>query len=125
MKSLYDFIKESYDNEAEYINESCMTINFNGMDNTEDVLKKLEDVDCVTVNDKEVEISCDNVDSVKKAYEILKSYSDKERNSQHRSSDEQYAQKTIKIENKVNELAEMIEKLEKPEEPEGDKKEEE
>lgn len=122
MKGLIEFIKESRENE---INEgkdcSPIKINFNGMDNADEIIKSLKEISGVTENEKEVEISCEaSVDDLKKAYDIVKKYSDGQRNSSHRSSDEQYAQKTIKFENSVNALNDMITKLETPEEPKED-----
>ena len=129
MKSLSEFIKECIEVEENYINESCsLSINFDGLDDAEDILKQLADMDGAEVTENTVELSCDaGAESLKKVYDILKKYSDKQRNSQHRSSDEQYAQKTVKFENKVNELNNMIQELEKPKEDEKDdeKKEEE
>lgn len=120
MKSLVQYIKEAC--------EQCTSIkfNFNGMDDADDILKQFSSIQTASVNDKEVEVMCDaNVDELKKVYDILKKYSDSQRSSQHRSSDEQYAQRTVKFEDKVNELAEMIDKLEHPEEKETPKEKEE
>lgn len=128
MKSLIDYIKEQREDEVavemQEINEAAKSIkfNFNGMDNADDILKQFGTIQSASVNDKEVEVMCDaNIDELKKVYDILKKYSDGERNSQHRSSDEQYAQKTIKFEDKVKELDEMIKTLENPEKEESSK----
>ena len=123
MKSLLDYIKEA--REVETIEEgkdcSSIKINFDGMDGADDFIKSIESFQSVSVAEKEVEILCDaNVEELKKIYDLLKKYSDKERTSSHRASDEQYAQKTVKFENKVKELNEMIEKIEKPEEQSAD-----
>lgn len=119
MKSLSEYIKENL--KIEEINESSIKFNFDGMDNTDDLLKQLDGIQSASVNEKEVEVLCDsNVDELKKIYDILKKYSDKERSGSHRTNDEQYAQKTIKIEDKVNELKEMIDKIEKPEDNSAD-----
>lgn len=121
MKSLIDYIKESL--LAEQINESSITFNFDGMDDADEVIKKFDSFDIASVDDKKVEVVADsNLEELKKIYDILKEYSNKERNSQHRSSDEQYAQKTIKFADKVDELAEMIDKIENPDTPEDDEK---
>lgn len=108
MKSLIEYIKESRD-------QASIKFNFDGMDNADDILKKFESIQSASVNDKEVEVMNNaNVDELKKVYDILKEYSDGERNGSHRTNDEQYAQKTIKIEKKVNELKEMIDNIEAP-----------
>ena len=108
MKSLIEYIKESRD-------QASIKFNFDGMDNADDILKKFESIQSASVNDKEVEVMNNaNVDELKEVYDILKKYSDGERNGSHRTNDEQYAQKTIKFEKKVNELKEMIDNIETP-----------
>lgn len=125
MKSLSEYVKEQFDSEVHESKEcKSMTFNFNGMDDCDEILKQFGEIKSASVNDKEVEVLCDaNIDELKKVYDILKKYSDSQRKSQHRASDEQYAQKTIKFENKVNELAEMIDTIEHPEEKEPEKDE--
>lgn len=108
MKSLIEYIKESRES-------GSIKFNFDGMDNADDILKKFESIQSASVNDKEVEVMNNaNVDELKEVYDILKKYSDGERNGSHRTNDEQYAQKTIKFEKKVNELKEMIDNIEAP-----------
>ena len=108
MKSLIEYIKESRD-------QASIKFNFDGMDNADEILKKFESIQSASVNDKEVEVMNNaNVDELKKVYDILKEYSDGERNGSHRTNDEQYAQKTIKFEKKVNELKKMIDNIEAP-----------
>ena len=119
MKSLSEYIKESL--KIENINEGSIKFNFDGMDNADDILKQFDSIQTASVNDKEVEVMCDaNVDELKKVYDILKKYSDNQRSSQHRSSDEQYAQKTVKFAEKVDKLKEMIEKVESPDDKSDD-----
>ena len=114
MKSLREYIKESRD-------QASIKFNFDGMDNADEILKKFESIQTASVNDKEVEVMINaNVDELKKVYDILKEYSDGERNGSHRTNDEQYAQKTIKFEKKVNELKEMIAKVETPDDKKSD-----
>lgn len=129
MKSLIEYIKESRD-------QASIKFNFDGMDNADEILKKFESIQSASVNNKEVKVMNNaNVDELKKVYDILKEYSDGERNGSHRTNDEQYAQKTIKLEKKVNELKKMIDNIEAPddnkaedlkaEDKKDDKKEEE
>ena len=121
MKSLSEYIKENLD--IENINEGSVKFNFDGMDNADDILKQLSSMQSASVNDKEVEVICDaNVDELNEIYDILKQYSDDERKGIHRTNDEQYAQKTIKFAEKVDELKEMIEKIETPDDKESDDK---
>ena len=108
MKSLIEYIKESRD-------QASIKFNFDGMDNADEILKKFESIQSASVNDKEVKVMNNaNVDELKKVYDILKEYSDGERNGSHRTNDEQYAQKTIKFEKKINELKKMIDNIEAP-----------
>lgn len=108
MKSLREYIKESRD-------QASIKFDFDGMDNADEILKKFDSIQTASVNDKEVKVMINaNVDELNKVYDILKEYSDGERNGSHRTNDEQYAQKTIKFEKKVNELKEMIDKVETP-----------
>ena len=108
MKSLIEYIKESRD-------QASIKFNFDGMDNADEILKKFESIQSASVNNKEVKVMNNaNVDELKKVYDILKEYSDGERNGSHRTNDEQYAQKTIKFDKKVNELKKMIDNIEAP-----------
>lgn len=125
MKSLSEYIKESMLNEAE---TSDIKFNLDGMENVDELIKNVQNFQSVSVVDKEITILGEsNIDELKKVYDIIKKYSDKERSSQKRSSDEQYAQKTSQLEAKVKEFEEMINKLETPEPEEklDDKKEDE
>ena len=116
MKSLREYIKESRET-------GSIKFNFEGMDNADEILKKFESIQSASVNDKEVEVMNNaNVDELKEVYDILKKYSDGERNGSHRTNDEQYAQKTIQFEKKVNELKEMIDKIEAPDDQKADDK---
>ena len=119
MKSLSEYIKENL--YIGNINEGSVKFNFDGMDNVDDILKQLKSMQSASVNDKEVEVVCDaNVDELNEIYDILKKYSDNERSGRHRTNDEQYAQKTIKFAEKVDELKEMIEKIETPDDMKSD-----
>ena len=121
MKSLSEYIKENLN--IENNNAGSVKFNFDGMDNADDILKQLSSFQSVSINDKEVEVVCDaNVDELNEVYDILKKYSDDERSGSHRTNDEQYAQKTIKFAEKVNELKKMIEKIETPDDKKSDDK---
>lgn len=119
MKSLSEYIKENLN--IENNNAGSVKFNFDGMDNADDILKQLSSFQSVSINDKEVEVVCDaNVDELNEVYDILKKYSDDERSGSHRINDEQYAQKTIKFAEKVDELKKMIEKIETPDDKKSD-----
>ena len=121
MKSLSEYIKENLN--IENINKGSVKFDFDGMDNADDILKQLSSFQSVSVNDKKVEVVCDaNVDELNEIYDILKKYSDDEHSGMHRANDEQYAQKTIKFAEKVDELKKMIEKIETPDDKNSDDK---
>ena len=83
MKSLREYIKESRD-------QASIKFDFDGMDNADEIIKKFDSIQTASVNDKEVKVMINaNVDELKKVYDILKEYSDGERNGSHRTNDEQ------------------------------------
>ena len=69
-----------------------------------------------------VEITSDNVDKLGTVQDILQQFCETIRKSQKRSSDEQYAQKTVSVEKKVGELNDAIDEIKNPED-DSDKKE--
>ena len=124
MKHLSDYIVEQ-----SQVNESStskiITFNFKDLENAEETLKSLEGKEGVTIEDNKLtlEITTDNVDKLDTVQDILQQYCQTIRNSQKRSSDEQYAQKTVEFEKKVNELNDAIDEIQNPEEettPEDD-----
>jgi len=123
MKTLKDFISESIKiNESE--DSKSITFNFSGLDDAEDTLKSFEEMEYCTIEDNKltVDVTSDNFDKLSSVQDILQQYTDKNLNSPHRSSDEQYAQKVKKFSEKMNEFNETIEKFENPETDEDDQK---
>lgn len=132
MKHLSDYIVEQ-----SQVNESStsktITFNFKDLENGEETLKSLEGKEGVTIEDNKLtlEITTDNVDKLDTVQDILQQYCQTIRNSQKRTSDEQYAQKTVEFEKKVNELNDAIDEIQnpeeetKPEDDDDDKKEDE
>ena len=124
MKHLSDYIVEQ-----SQVNESStsktITFNFKDLENGEETLKSLEGKEGVTIEDNKLtlEITTDNVDKLDTVQDILQQFCHTIRNSSKRSSDEQYAQKTVEFEKKVGELNDAIDEIQNPEEettPEDD-----
>ena len=119
MKSLQEFINEQAEvnvNITEAKDSKEITFDFTDLENGEETLKSLEDKEGCTVEDNKltVKITSDNVDKLDTVQDILQQYSDTIRSSQKRSSDEQYAQKTIKFEKKVGEFNDAIDEISNP-----------
>lgn len=128
MKHLQDYIVEQAQvNEA--VTEKKITFNFKDLENAEETIKSLEGKEGVEVEEDKltVTVSSDTVDKLDTVQDILQQFCDKIRNSQKRSSDESYAQKTVKFADKVNELNDAIDEIKNPEEDDennnGDKDE--
>ena len=119
MKRLQEFINEQAEvnvNITEAKDSKEITFDFTDLENGEETLKSLEDKEGCTVEDNKltIKITGDNVDKLDTVQDILQQYSDTIRSSQKRSSDEQYAQKTIKFEKKVGEFNDAIDEISNP-----------
>lgn len=109
MKSLKQYIIEGSSKTSVDVDELSFTFNLKGMDDIDDVKKQLEELDNCEIEDDKVTLkACKDCDNTQKAYDILKKYSDAQRSSQHRSSDEQYAQKTLSLKTSVDKLHEFM-----------------
>ena len=112
MKHLQDYI-----NEAVKINEGIesktITFDFTDLENGEETVKSLDGQTGISVDGLKVTLSItkDNVDSIGTAQDILQQYCQTIRNSQKVSSDEQYAQKTVSFEKKINEMNDAIDEI--------------
>ena len=58
-----------------------------------------------------ISITKNNVDNIETIQDILQQYCQTIRNSQKVSSDEQYAQKTVSFEKKINEMNDAIDEI--------------
>ena len=113
MKSLQDFILENVEIVESKSESKTITFNFDGLKNAEEALKSFEGKEYCEIEDNKLKVTVDadnfsKLDSIK---DELKKYSDTIRNSQKRSSDEQYAQKTKSFEDKVNEFIATIDEF--------------
>ena len=114
MKNIKDYLMESFINES---SSKSISFNFSDLENAEDTIKSLENQPGVSVSDKTVTINvtADNVSELGTVQDILQQYAETIRSSQRRSSDEQYAQKSKKFQEKVAELNDAIDEIENPE----------
>ena len=122
MKHLQDYIVEHAEVKEE-VNEAAttgktITFNFKDLENAKETLDSLKDKEGVTIEDEKLtlEITADNVDKIDTVQDILQQFCQTIRNSQKRSSDEQYAQKTASFEKKVGEMNDAIDEIKNPEE---------
>lgn len=117
MKHLQDYIIEAAEVKVNEGAESkSVVFDFTDLENAEDTLKSLEGKDGVTIEDNKLtlEITKDNVDKLETVQDILQQFCQSIRKSQKRSSDEQYAQKTIAFEKKVGEMNDAIDAIQNP-----------
>ena len=108
MKRLKDFINEHL-NESNG-NANSISFNFNGIENSDSLLKSLEDNEFVTINDKTVTISVNekNVNKIGAVKDIIEQAIKAEHNGSRSTNDEQYAQKVKDLESKLKELENVI-----------------
>lgn len=117
MKHLQDYIIEAAEIKVNEGAESkSVVFDFTDLENAEDTLKSLEGKDGVTIEDNKLtlEITKDNVDKLETVQDVLQQFCQSIRKSQKRSSDEQYAQKTIAFEKKVGEMNDAIDAIQNP-----------
>ena len=122
MKHLQDYIIEQAQvNEAAA--SKSITFDFTDLENAKETIDSLKEKEGVTVDGDKltVEVTADNVDKLDTVQDILQQYSDTLRNSQKRSSDEQYAQKTVSFEKKVGELNDALDEIANPDNKGGKK----
>lgn len=112
MKHLQDYI-----NEAVKINESMesktITFDFTDLENAEETIKSLDGHEGISIDGQKVTLSItkNNVDNIETIQDILQQYCQTIRKSQKVSSDEQYAQKTVSFEKKINEMNDAIDEI--------------
>ena len=115
MKHLQDYIIEQAQvNEA--ASSKSITFDFKDLENGKETIESLKDKEGVAVEEDKltVTVSSDTVDKLDTVQDILQQFCQTIRNSQKRSSDEQYAQKTVEFEKKVGELNDAIDEIKNP-----------
>lgn len=126
MKHLQDYIIEQAQvNEG--ASSKSITFDFTDLENGKETIDSLKDKEGVTVDGDKltVEITSDNVDKLGTVQDILQQFCQTVRNSQKRSADEQYAQKTVEFEKKIGELNDALDEIANPDDKDdkGGKKE--
>lgn len=117
MKRLQDFIIENIVTEANDAKQKCFVFNLANMENGEETVKSFENMPGVTIDDQKVTVcvSSENFDKLDTFQDIMSQFIEHLRNSPKRASDEQYAQKTKALANKMNEFNDFIDELANPE----------
>ena len=126
MKHLQDYIIEQAQvNEG--ASSKSITFDFTDLENGKETIESLKYKEGVTVDGDKltVEITSDNVDKLGTVQDVLQQFCQTVRNSQKRSSDEQYAQKTVEFEKKIGELNDALDEIANPDDKDdkGGKKE--
>ena len=124
MKHLQDYIVEQAEIKVdEGATSKSITFDFTDLENAEETLESLKDKEGVSIDDKKLtlEITADNVNNLGTVQDILQQYCQTIRKSQKVSSDEQYAQKTVKFEENIGKMNDAIDEIQNPEE-DDDKK---
>ena len=115
MKHLQDYIIEQAQvNEG--ASSKSITFDFTDLESGKETIDSLKDKEGVTVDGDKltVEITSDNVDKLGTVQDILQQFCQTVRNSQKRSADEQYAQKTVEFEKKIGELNDALDEIANP-----------
>lgn len=128
MKHLQDYIVEQAEVKVdEGATSKSITFDFTDLENAEETLKSLEGKDGVSIDDKKLtlEITADNVDKIGTTQDILQQFCQTVRKSQKVSSDEQYAQKTVKFEENIGKMNDAIDEIKNPDDDKDKSKENE
>lgn len=115
MKHLQDYIIEQAQvNEG--TSSKSITFDFTDLENGKETIDSLKDKEGVTADGDKltVEITSGNVDKLGTVQDILQQFCQTVRNSQKRSADEQYAQKTVEFEKKIGELNDALDEIANP-----------
>lgn len=116
MKHLQDYINEQQEI-VESETSKTITFNFKDLENGKETIESLKDKEGVSISEDTltVTVNANNVDKLGTVQDILQQFCETIRNSQKRSSDEQYAQKTVEFEKKIGELNDAIDEIKNPE----------
>jgi len=123
MKSLQKYVNEHV-NEAQEASKDFV-FNFADIENGEDIVKSLENRQNVTVEDQKVTVTIKKDVNIDTVQDILQQAIQTVRKSQKSINDEQYAQKTAKLEKTLGEMNDFIDEVNNPEDTEEGKKKEE
>lgn len=119
MKTLVEYIHEAVKlNEAK--DSKSISFNFSGLDEIEDFLKSFDSYECVEVDDNTVKVNVSDSEECAKVFELIQDFVHARRNDQKVASDESYAQKVRKLEDKLSEWQDFLDELELGEDDDKD-----
>lgn len=127
MKNLSEYLQEKLQVTEAQEESKDFTFNFEGIENGEETVKSLDNREHVTVDGNKVTVTIKKDINIDTVQDILQQAIQTMRKSQKSINDEQYAQKTSKLEKTLGEMNDFIDKVNNPEEnnSEENKKEEE
>ena len=127
MKNLSEYLQEKLQVTEAQEESKDFTFNFEGIENGEETVKSLDNREHVTVDGNKVTVTIKKDINIDTVQDILQQAIQTMRKSQKSINDEQYAQKTAKLEKTLGEMNDFIDKVNNPEEnkPEENQKEEE
>ena len=116
MKRLQDFIIESSQEINEGKDTASITFDFTDLENAKETIDSIQDKEGVEVDDQKVTVTInkDNVAKLDTVQDILQQYAETIRNSNKRSENEEYAQKTKAFAEKVGEFNDALDKIANP-----------
>jgi len=116
MKRLQDFIIESSQEINEGKDTASITFDFTDLENAKETIESIQDKEGVEVDDQKVTVTInkDNVAKLDTVQDILQQYAETIRNSNKRSENEEYAQKTKAFAEKVGEFNDALDKIANP-----------
>jgi len=116
MKRLQDFIIESSQEINEGKDTASITFDFTDLENAKETIESIQDKEGVEVDDQKVTVTInkDNVAKLDTVKDILQQYAETIRNSNKRSENEEYAQKTKAFAEKVGEFNDALDKIANP-----------
>ena len=126
MKTLQSFISEQLKVNEEKSSSKTVVFNFDGLENSEETLKSLENKEGCSIdgNKLTISISNDNFDKLGSVQDILQQYYEGESHSQKHTSSESYANLVTSFGKQLNSFNDILNEFEN-EDKEDDKKEEE
>jgi len=125
MKSLEQFISEKLQVVEAKEESRDFSFDFKDIENGEDTVKSLENRENVTVEDQKVTVTIKKDVNITTVQDILQQAIQTVRKSQKSIDNEQYAQKTAKLEKTLGEMNDYIDEVNNKDEENSNKKEEE
>jgi len=118
MKTLKEYINENVNINEKTEESKSFTFDFTGMENSEDIIKSLTDQENVTVDGDKVTIEIKKDVNIDTVQDILQQSIQTLRKSQKSVNNEEYGQKTSKLEKTLNDMNTFIDEINNPTEEE-------